>query len=293
MDPQACTATGALLGSAGPNRIYRDFAGRSAWRAPGTVQATANSRAGVHLNPGESDLGATFNSDIDNPTCLGATSWWYGIGAPAPAGTIDFFTVVLHEIGHGIGVLSLVNLTTGAKFGGFDDAYERWLWDWTLGGWPGLTNAQRVASAVNTGQVIFWGPRATEAARGFLSAGSQRGFPSSLCPQPGPGWLLDLALRYRPDPERAHGTVHHATAGPVCVLDKRPAGGRRLETPGQWRVRLRRLGYLDLEPHGWMAPTHCRGSLEPRALERQFRRCLRRDVAVERDEPKLVTVDQR
>jgi hypothetical protein len=115
---------------------------------------------------------------------LGATRWWYGIGAPAPAGTIDFYTVVLHEIGHGIGVLSLVNLGTGEKFLGFDDAYERWLWDFTVGGWPALTNAQRLASAVNTGQVIFWGPRATEASRGLSSAGNNSGYPRVFAPNP-------------------------------------------------------------------------------------------------------------
>ena len=183
MDPQTCTATSAVLGSAGPTTAHRDFAGAPV-AATWYVQATANSRAGVDLSAANSDISATFNSDVDNPTCLGATSWWYGIGAPAPAGTIDFYTVVLHEIGHGIGVLSLVNLSTGAKLGGFDDAYERWLWDWTTGGWPGMTDAQRLASAINTGQVIFWGPRATEAGRGFLSAGLNGSYPRVFAPNP-------------------------------------------------------------------------------------------------------------
>ena len=183
MDPQFCTATSAVLGSAGPTTVHRDFAGAPV-AATWYVQAVANSRAGVDLDPTQSDISATFNSDVDNPTCLGATSWWYGIGAPAPAGTIDFYTVVQHEIGHGIGFLSLVNLSTGAKFGGLDDAYERWLWDWNTGGWPAMTNAQRLVSAVNTGQVIFWGSRATEAARGFLSVGLNSGYPRVYAPNP-------------------------------------------------------------------------------------------------------------
>ena len=231
MDPQFCTATSAVLGSAGPVTVHRDYAGAPV-AATWYVQATANSRAGADLDPANSDIGATFNSDVDNPACLGATSWWYGIGAPAPAGTLDFYTVVLHEIGHGIGILSLVSLGTGAKFLGFDDAYERWLWDWTTGGWPGMTNAQRLASAVNTGQVIFWGPRATEAGRGFLSAGLNGNYPRVFAPNPVQGGSSILALRYRPDPERAHGTGHHGTARPVCVPHKRRTGGYRVETPG-------------------------------------------------------------
>jgi hypothetical protein len=184
MDPQTCTATFAVLGSAGPTTVHRDFTGAptaSTWY----VQATANSRAGSDLAAGTSDIGATFNSDIDNPVCLGAVSWWYGIGAPAPTNTIGLFDVVLHEIGHGIGVLALTDLSTGAKFSGFDDAYERWLWDFTPNiGWPAMTDAQRLSSQVNTGQVIFWGPRATEAARGLLSAGLNTGYPRVFAPNP-------------------------------------------------------------------------------------------------------------
>ena len=183
MNPQVCTATSAVLGSAGPKTVHRDYAG-APLAATWYVQAVANSRTAVDQDPGNTDISATFNSDVDNPTCLGATSWWYGIGAPAPAGTIDLYTVVLHEIGHGIGVLSLVSLSTGAKFSGFDDAYERWLWDWSTGGWPDMTNAQRLASSINTGQVIFWGPRATEAAQGLQTSGLNAGYPRVYAPNP-------------------------------------------------------------------------------------------------------------
>jgi hypothetical protein len=183
MDSLTCSATSAVLGSAGPNTVHRDYVG-APLAATWYVQATANSRAGVDLDATRSDITAVFNSDVDNPDCLGAMSWWYGIGAPAPVGTIDFYSVVLHEIGHGIGFLSLVSLQTGAKLGGLDDAYERWLWDWSTGGWPGMTNAQRKASAINTGQVIFWGPRATAASRGLLSAGLNAGYPRVFTPTP-------------------------------------------------------------------------------------------------------------
>ena len=261
------------------------------WRPPGTCKRLPIPGLASTWILETSDISATFNSDVDNPTCLGATSWWYGIGAPAPAGTIDFYTVVLHEIGHGIGFLSLVNLGTGAKFAGFDDAYERWLWDWTTGGWPGMTNAQRVASAVNTGQVIFWGPRATEAGRGFLSAGLNAGYPRVFAPNPvqggssishfdtvlTPNELMEPAITPPPGP------YAYLTSGALEDIGWKLLANGVFDFGGVW--------YLDLEPHGWMVPTHSRGSFEPRALERQFRGRLRRDVAVERDDPKLVPVD--
>jgi hypothetical protein len=181
MDPLSCTATSAVLGSAGPITAHRDYTGAplaNTWY----VQAVANSRAGADLAPTYSDILAIFSSRIDSPTCLGSTSWWYGIGAPAPAGTLDFYSVALHELAHGLGVLSLVNLTSGQKFGSRNDAYESWLWDQTLGGWPSLSNEQRLASSVNSGQVVFKGPRATAAAKGFVTSGLNAGYPQVYAP---------------------------------------------------------------------------------------------------------------
>jgi hypothetical protein len=183
MNSQFCDATSATLGSAGPTTAHWNFTGAPV-ADTAYVQAVANSLSGVDQSAND-DITAQFNSDVDNPTCLGATSWWYGIGAPAPAGTIDFYTVVLHEIGHGIGVLSLVSLSTGAEFNGFDDAYELWLYDLTAGqGWPSMTNAQRLASAVNSGNVVFRGAHATEAARGLLTAGLNGTYPRVYAPNP-------------------------------------------------------------------------------------------------------------
>ena len=125
----ACTPTSGVLGSAGPNFVFRDFSGApvaNTWY----VQALANSLRGIDLSPAN-DISATFNSNVDNQTCLGSTDWYYGYDANG-GGDIDFVSVVLHELTHGLGFLSLVNLNTGAKLGGpifgyFDDAYMRHL----------------------------------------------------------------------------------------------------------------------------------------------------------------------
>jgi hypothetical protein len=160
-DPLFCDAFSAVLGSAGPDSVFRDFAGApvaSTWY----TGALANSKANVDLAPADPDINAQFNSLLDDGVgCLGGTTWSYVIGGAAPPGTVDLFTTVLHEIGHGLGVLSLHNLGSGAKFMGFDDAYLRLLRDETTAeGWSSMTNGERLASQVNTSNLTWTGANA-------------------------------------------------------------------------------------------------------------------------------------
>lgn len=179
-----CTPTGAVLGSAGPTTVHRDFANApvaSTWY----VQATANSRANSDLSPNP-DISAQFNSQLDagSPGCLGGIVWWYGIGVPPTAGTIDLFTTVLHEIGHGIGFLSLHDPATGEKFMGFNDAYLRLLRDESTAElWRDMTDAERLTSQVNTGNVTWAGPVAGAKAVGF-NAGLNNGRIRMFAPNP-------------------------------------------------------------------------------------------------------------
>ncbi len=172
MDPQSCNASGALLGSAGANSIFRDYPEAP---LPNTwyVEAVANSHTGDDNDVATDDLSATFNSDIDNNNnCLNGTNWWYGINSPAPANTISFYEVVLHEIGHGIGVLSLVSINDGSELAGFDDAYSRNLYDEATGKfWNVMSNAERLASVTN-GPNVTWRGANADSNSGYLDAGS-------------------------------------------------------------------------------------------------------------------------
>ncbi len=172
IDPLDCDATGGVLGGATTISVFRDnaaFPQPSTWY-PG---ALADSLTGTDLDAGFADIFAQFNGDVDSdPNCLTGFTWWYGVGAPAPAGTLDFFTTVLHEIGHGLGFQTFVDRDTGVKFMGFDDTYMRNLENHSTGElWPDMTNAERVASAVDTGDLHWVGPSAV-AASGVLSAGT-------------------------------------------------------------------------------------------------------------------------
>ncbi len=155
-NPQTCTATSAVLGSAGPSQVWTDFAGAL---IPNTWYhvALANKLASVDLNPALYDINATFNSNINgSPTCLGGRSWYYGYDGNEGTG-VELLPVVLHEMGHGLGFSTLVS-STGAENGGRPDRFERSIRDNTQGNtWDNLTQAQRAASAINTGNVVWAG----------------------------------------------------------------------------------------------------------------------------------------
>jgi len=87
-----------VLGSAGTSGLYKGFDGApndSTWYNV----ALAEKMAGHDLNePGEADLSASFSNSFN---------WYLGTDGNTPSGTHDFVTVVLHEIGHGLGFFAL------------------------------------------------------------------------------------------------------------------------------------------------------------------------------------------
>ena len=121
MDPLPGDANSAVLGAAGPDTFVRDFVG-APLAATWYPVALANSLHGFDLAPVDPDIGATFNSDVDG-AILGAVDWYYGLDGNPPGNDIDFVSVVLHELGHGLGFSTLVDPATGAKAMGFDDIY--------------------------------------------------------------------------------------------------------------------------------------------------------------------------
>ena len=93
-----------ILGSAGPDALHADFE----FGVAGTwyPAALANSLAGEDLSAEYVDIVANFNSDF--------SSWYFGLDGATPAGTIDFVTVVMHEIGHGLGFFGTMDVDNGA-----------------------------------------------------------------------------------------------------------------------------------------------------------------------------------
>lgn len=169
--PLGCTPTAGTLGSAGTTFVHANFANApvaEVWYPT----ALADALAGVDLVPGNFDISSNFNSAIDDPaadaTCLTGRNWYYGVDHNAGI-DFDFLNVVSHEIAHGLGFANFVNEATGANFAGRSDIYSVSTLDTTTGQtWNLMTDAERAASAVRNGKVVWNGPAVTAQAPSFL-----------------------------------------------------------------------------------------------------------------------------
>lgn len=182
-DQLDCGSFGAVLGSAGPLGVNRDFAG--APRANTTYPiALANALSGSDAAPSTNDINAQFNSAIGT-TCAFPSTWYYGLDGNPPGNQIDFVSVVLHELGHGLGFLTFVNLSTGEKFLGRDDAYMVNLEHHgaSPADYPSMSNAQRLAASTDTGN-LHWTGANVRAASSVLSTGATGDHVQMYAPNP-------------------------------------------------------------------------------------------------------------
>jgi hypothetical protein len=156
-----CDSTGTVLGQAGPKTVRRDFANAP---LPGVwyPAALANKFAGTDLFPGVADISMTFNSLVDNATCLGPSNWYYGFDGNEGIHS-DFYVVALHELAHGLG---FAGATRAPGFlANTPSVFDVHTFDRTAGlRWDQMNDAQREISLTNNGNVVWDG----ENVRAFL-----------------------------------------------------------------------------------------------------------------------------
>jgi hypothetical protein len=96
-----------ILGQTKATAIYTDFTGApqaNTWY----VAALANQLAGMDLNGGTSEITIAFNSNFN---------WFLGTGAQDTDDQPNFVSVVLHEIGHGLGITGRMKVDDGVNNG--------------------------------------------------------------------------------------------------------------------------------------------------------------------------------
>ena len=186
--------------------LLRDFPGAP---LPNTWYhvALANALAGYDLRPTSDDIGATFNSAIDNnDSCLSGMNWYLGYDHNHGS-DVDLLAVLLHEFAHGLGFSDFTNLSTGAFIDGLPGIYSRFILDDSMGlSWDQMTDNQRQTSATNTGNVVWDGPNVRAAATAFLTNGAD---------------LAGHARLFAPNPIQSGASISHfdTAASPNLLME--------------------------------------------------------------------------
>lgn len=171
-DSLPCENTGGTLASAGSHSGIRNFPGApfaNTWYP----LALANALSGSDRNGLTVEIDAEFNVSVGQPGCLSTRTWYLGLDNAHGSTGIDLVTVALHEFAHGLGFSSFTNEATGTQPSGSPSIYDMFLRDNTTGKlWPNMTDSERVASAINTGNLVWIGSQVTAAVPGVLSSGA-------------------------------------------------------------------------------------------------------------------------
>lgn len=211
---------GSTLGLGGPNNVLRNT-------GTGRVYpiALANKLAGTDLDPAKTDMTTEYNK---------AAKWYFGLDGKVPKGQYDFVTVVLHELGHGIGFMGGLKFSGGK--GGYDAKLGLFLCDALIGLQDGSTlvdrypnNSPDMGKALTGGALYFTGPSVTAA---------NAGVPAKL---------------YAPKTWKQGSSVYHWDEGTIsqenALMSPQGAPGEAIHNPGPLLVGLfRDLGWGNTAP---------------------------------------------
>ena len=211
-DQMPCSASSGTLGSAGTTTLRQGFP-NAPFSGTWYPAALGNALSGTDSQPANPEINATFNPDLGTSGCLQNRPWYYGLDGNHGSG-IDFVAVVLHELGHGLGFQSFTSSATGEFVSGVPSVWDRFLLDNTTGKlWVNMTDAERVASAINTGNLVWSGPNVTAGVPGLLSAGADSS---------------NRVLMYAPNPREGGSSVSHfdKSATPNLLMEPNNTAGQ-------------------------------------------------------------------
>lgn len=158
------TPDGYTLAAAAAITVSRDFTNAPLPNVWYPV-ALANSLAGEDLSAGN-DISVTVNIALDTDPDL--DPWYYGLDGQAPANSTDLLDVLLHELGHGLGFVSFVDIQSGSFLQLVPDVFSLSLYDVEFGAsWGDLSKGNLQLSAVNDPDLTWSGPF-TSAASGSI-----------------------------------------------------------------------------------------------------------------------------
>jgi len=169
-----CEQDGVVLGRAGALGYVGGLDAPQANPALLYPSALANSLAGRDLDEGQADIEMALNSAPDDVCRSRTRGFYYGYdGAAGDAN--DFVDIVIHELAHGLGFSSTVDLASGELTGGSLDAFSAQLFDLdTDRPWSQLTASERARSAARPRRLVWNGPEARRVAQRELTLDEPR-----------------------------------------------------------------------------------------------------------------------
>ena len=182
--PLGCTASSGTLAQAGANWTFNLTDGNGVRRRYGSALADAvtgidlfqyfKEQGGIPAGY-EDDVGdifSQFNGRLGEPGCLTGMRWYFGLDGRTPAGQVNFLNVVMHELGHGLGVQGFLNKTSGALNGGLSDPYTYYAYDNVLNkGFESMTSAERALAMRTPGRTVWRGANVNRNAALLLDEG--------------------------------------------------------------------------------------------------------------------------
>ena len=219
-----------VLGSAGPTfiRLQNGF-----WYPIALAEAKCSCE-----RTSDAEIEATFSSAFSD--------WYFGTDGDTPLNKVDFLTVVLHELGHGLGFISSFSVGGGKGFWGYSssgtiypfkfDSYERTA---ATGGNSLISDFNNPSVALKTeltdGSVFFDGPNAVAAAGGRVKLFA-----------PGP---------WQPGSSNSHVDDATFSGTPEGLMTPAIADGEALHVPGPVTVAMMQdIGWEVATPDGGGAP---------------------------------------
>lgn len=151
-----------ILGGASPRAFYRNVANEPIANTWYPV-AIANALEGSDINGSTPEIDSAFSSTFD---------WYYGTDGNTPINKIDFVSVVLHEIGHGLGFSGSMSVSGGTGSWGYSDGtgtfptiYDRYTENGAgtslILGFP--NGSSTLAAQLTSNNIYFDGPNANAA----------------------------------------------------------------------------------------------------------------------------------
>jgi hypothetical protein len=162
MVAQTCTATTATLGSAGATQVFSLTGGSGVFLNTWYPKALVNKLIASNADPTTPDIRARFNVNLGQPDCLAGSPFYLGLDNNHGT-AIDLFTVLLHELAHGLGFQSFTSQNGSLLGPPFQPSvFNQFQLDLTTSkSWPAMTNTERAASSINPRNVIWTGPLVT------------------------------------------------------------------------------------------------------------------------------------